>query len=175
MITLLKYWQWILGGTIGLLLLVWIYGEKRYESGKTAVYQQIAMTPVKRDTVIKYDTIPSVKYTVRWLPADTVYATSDSTKNQIMNLSNNCDSLKALLVEKARPYETKIDSSRFFLYILSHPWERRNDIELQLKPVPYDYPVITNTQILVKDVPWYQHVLEVGGGMGLGYGISRIK
>lgn len=172
--SLLTSWKWIAGGIFIFGVLIWAYGEKRYEAGQTNVYQNIIASPVHSDTVFIIKTVPPITV-IKWLRADAVYETPDSIASVIKNLSNNYDSLKWLLAEKAKPYQTEIDSARYYLQVLSHPWERMNEIKLTLKPYDFNVPVVTNTKTIVKDVPLYQHILEIGGGALVGYGVSRIK
>jgi hypothetical protein len=172
--SLITGWKWIIGIIFLLSILFWAYGNKRYEAGKTEIYQQIANAPAKSDTIWKVETIPAPPPIIKWLKADTIYTIPESTQTQINQLSNNCDSLKMLLSEKAKPFETEMDSTRFLLQILTHPWERMNEVKIQIKPFSYDYSDVTNTRIIVKEHAWWEYALEIGGSAFIGYEVGRV-
>ena len=171
---LLMYWKWIAGGFAIIVAYTSFIALYSYDQGKEAVYQDIAKAPVKRDTVLVHDTIPASPPVVKWLKPDTVWETPPEVAAKIDSMGNDVAILKAMLAEKARPWETKMDSARFYLSILTDPWNRMNKIDLRLKAVPYEYPKITNSQLLVKDPPWWHDVLKIGGGALAGYGIARL-
>jgi len=188
---ILSSWKWIVGGLIGIGVVVWVYGEKRYEAGKTFVYQQIADSPVKIDTVWKDGSAPPPKPIIKWLKPDAIYEVPNEVQKQIDSMGNDIEQYKKLLADKAKPYSTKLDSSfsitpfredttrkmiiPFSLTILSYPWNKMNRQTLQLGNIDYQYPATTQMRSIVKEPPWWQHVLEIGGGILVGYEVSKIK
>jgi hypothetical protein len=171
---ILTSWKWLVGGVVAFVIYSGILVSLSYDKGKTKVYQDIANTPAQVTIKIVHDTIPAPYPVIRHLKADTVFQTPDEIIDYIKGLSDSVAVLKNLLAEKAKPFETSIDSTRYFLYIKTYPWERLNDVNLQLKAIPFDYSEITSNKIIVKDVPLWQHIIEVGGGFLVGYEVSRI-
>jgi hypothetical protein len=171
---LLLYWKWIACGVAAFIVFSAFLALYSYDKGKASVYQNIAAAPVQRDTVLKYATLPAPPPVIKWLKPEKVFETPPEAQAKIDSLGNDATRLKALLAEKAKPFETKMDSARFYLQILTNPWSRTNKINLQLKPVPFQYPEITNTQLIARDPPWWHDVLKIGGSALAGYGIARI-
>jgi hypothetical protein len=171
----LKSLKLIVSGIIGLIIIcggiLW-YG---YSKGRESVYKELAQTPVETKIIIKHDTLPPLPPIIKRLRADTIRETPEEVLQQIDSLNNDFVKLKALLSEKAKPFETKMDSAWFYLHILTYPWSRENDIKIQRKAIPYEYPEKTNMQIIVKDPPWWKDVLKIGGGVLVGYGLGKIK
>jgi hypothetical protein len=171
---LLIYWKWITGAILILSVLFWAYGNKRYEAGKSEVYQQLSTAPVKIDTVIKRDVIPALPPVIKWLKPEKVFETPPEVQTEINLLADSIALLKSLLAEKAKPFETKMDSARYYLNIITDPWHRINHVNLQLKPVPFDYPEINNYRTIVKDPPWWQLPASIIGGAAIGYGVHSL-
>lgn len=167
-------WQYVALGLGLILSIIAINDLYFYDKGKNEVYREIAATPVKTTVKIIHDTIPAPPSVIKRLKADTVFQTPDSLSRFINGLSDSCIVLKKLLAEKLRPWEISMDSTRFYLYVLVHPWERIGDVTIKIKPVPYQYNEKTNSQIIIKDSPWWYDVLKIGGGALAGYGASRI-
>jgi hypothetical protein len=171
---ILKDFKWLIGGVTIFIVYSAILIAVSYDKGEKKVYQDIANAPVVTTIRTIHDTIPAPYPVIKRLKADTVFQTPDEIIDYISSLSDSVDILKKLLIEKSRPYQTFIDSARFSLSVLSHPWERINDIDLRLKAIPYDYSEITNNRNVIKDIPLWQHIVEIGGGCLVGYEVSRL-
>lgn len=170
---LLQYWKWFVGLFFADLIILGITNFYSFQKGKEAVYKEIAAIPVKTKIEWKHDTLPAPPPVIKWLKPDKVYEIPPEVLSQINSMGNDIERYKALLAEKAKPWETKIDSARFSLSILTRPWTRTNEINLQLKPVPYSYPEITNSKVIVKDPPWWHDALKITGGIAAGYLIGK--
>jgi hypothetical protein len=129
------------------LLLVGAIVFASYHWGKEVGINSVVNAPSNKDTVwLKGDTI-----TIQ-LPAKTIYKVPDSTKVKINSLTNNVDSLKQAIENLSMPYLTEIDSTRYWLQILSYPYEKTNNIALTLK-----IPEITKTIYITEPTPYYKY------------------
>jgi hypothetical protein len=145
--------QWLAGIVIAIVL----FGGG-YWMGNSSKTIEVLSSPSKTDTIIVQ--LPPI---IKWLKPDNIYKVPDSTMAKIDSLSNDVDSLRNKIVELSEPYSTKMDSLNFSLFVLSHPYEKVNEVTLQL-----NYSQLTKTvYVPVAKTPWWTYpVISAAGILG---------